>query len=265
MNSGNKTAGDEHTLSELLTAYADLQQRYKRLEELSTSKDIFFSTFVKDLESPLMRSLELIRFASENIEFFGQEECRETAEQLQNSLEDLLALLKNLSTWSGVQRKLMNPHPQAIDLGRIVQRNVAVFLPFAEDKHITLRNSIPMGTFVHADGDMMYAIIRNLLSNALKFSFPDDTVRISAARNEHELEVSVSDTGVGIEPENLVKIFSETETYHTPGTDGEEGVGFGLRLCKDLVGLHAGKLFIESTMNGTIVRFSIPQTTPLSK
>ncbi len=244
----------------LVEAHAEVQKKNAQLQELNANKDKFFSIIAHDLQTPILNLLELTSFIPENIEQFSREELKETAQTLYSSLEIVHELMKNLFTWSGLQRGTLASHPQTIDVNDVVCRNRRLFLPQAEEKHVRLLCEIPANTCVHADPDMLYAVIRNLLSNALKFSFSGDTVTISATQSGHEVEVAVTDTGAGIEPQDLPKLFREDVVFQRPGTAGEEGTGLGLLLCKGLIERQDGRIWIESTLDeGTVARLILPQ------
>ncbi len=250
----------ELAATELLAAHNELKSKNIQLAHLNAGKDKFFSTLAQDLQTPIVRALELVHFASENLDFFGRDEYKETTETLLNSLENLRELLKNLFTWSGIQRGTLTPHLQSIDLGGIVKRNTSLLLPVAEDKQIIFKNSVPEETPIYADPNMVYAIVRNIISNALKFSFPDDSVEIVSVQYEHEVGLIISDTGAGIEAENIPKLFRDDVTYQTPGTSGEEGAGLGLLLCKKLIDENGGSIRVESVVGkGTTVTCRFPR------
>lgn len=243
----------------LLVAHNEVKEKNEQLQELNASKDKFFSILAQDLQTPITKLLELTQVTAENIELFSQDELKETAETLRGSLENLYELLKNLFTWSGIQRGTVAPHPQPIDLKDIIHRNMTLFIPFAEEKQVRLKSGTLTEKFTYADPDMVYAVVRNLISNALKFTFPGDNINISATQNEGFVEVSVSDTGVGISQEDLPKLFRVDVTYQTPGTAGEEGTGLGLILCKELVELNDGRISVESEVGkGTTFKFTLP-------
>ena len=261
-NMARSQINQERTIAELRVAHDGLKEKNANLAHLNASKDKFFSILAQDLQTPLTRALELVRFTSKNLDFFGKDEYKETTETLLSSLENLQELLKNLFTWSGIQRDTLTPHLQTVDLGSIVKRNTSILLPVAEDKQIIFKNSVPEKTFIYADPNMVYAIVRNLISNALKFSFPDDSVVISSIQHEHEIELVVKDSGVGIEGKNIPKLFRDDVTYQTPGTLGEEGAGLGLLLCKKLIEENGGSIRIESeTGQGTTVTCRFPRKT----
>ncbi len=173
---------------------------------------------------------------------------KETAQTLFTSLQNLHELLKNLFTWSGIQRGSASYHPQAVQLHDIVERNTSFFIPVAEEKQIRLVTDVPAEMSVYADPDMLYAILRNLLSNAMKFSFPGDTVTVSTTQVNDDIEIVIVDTGVGISEGDFAKLFREDVTFQRPGTHGEEGTGLGLILCKQLVEQHGGRIVFESTL-----------------
>jgi len=245
----------------LLAAHNEVKDKNAQLQELNANKDKFFSIIAQDLQTPITGLLELTLVTSENIEYFSRNELKETAETLRNSLENLYELLKNLFTWSGIQRGTVVAHPQTVDLKDIIRRNMSFFIPFAEKKQVRLKSGMTAETFVYADPDMVYAVVRNLISNALKFTFPGDKVSISATQADDTIEVAVSDTGVGISPEDLPKLFRVDVTYQTPGTAGEEGTGLGLILCKELVERNGGRIWVESEVGiGTTFKFTLPRS-----
>lgn len=259
-NAARVQSNHERTTAELLATHDELKRKNEQLAHLNASKDKFFTILAQDLQTPITRALELVHFTSENLDFFGKDEYRETTDTLLSSLENLRELLKNLFTWSGIQRGTLMPHLQTVDLSSIVKRNTSLLLPVAEDKQIIFKNSVPDETFIYADPNMVYAIVRNLISNALKFSFPDDSVAIRSVQHERDIELIVNDSGVGIEAENIPKLFRDDVTYQTPGTSGEEGAGLGLLLCKKLIDENGGSIRVESEPGqGTSVTCRFPR------
>jgi len=239
---------------------AQLRKQAEQLKELNASKDKFFSVISRDLQSPFEGLLHFTEFLMENIEGCSQNEIKEIVGTLQNSVGNLYELLRNLFTWSSVQRGTMEFYPQYVDICEIIARNLRLFMPIAERKHITLKNLVQDEMSVYADAGMVYAIIRNLISNALKFTKTGGKVRISAAQNNELVEVSVSDTGIGISEEDLSKLFRIDVKYQQPGTAGEEGTGLGLILCKELTEKNDGSLSLESEIGkGTTVTFTLPK------
>lgn len=245
--------------AELRQSHLTLEQKNAQLHAALASKDKFFAIIAQDLQTPLTGLLELTKFVPEHIGEFSPAEIQEIAGKLRGSLENLHELLKNLFTWSGLQRGTLKAQPQAVDLHTIIGRNLTLFIPAAEHKQVMLRSQVEPETMVYADPDMVYAIFRNLISNAIKFTFPGDKVTITAIHQDHMIEVAIADTGVGISPENLGKLFREDVTFQTPGTEGEEGTGLGLLLCKSLVERLGGGIWGESEEDaGTTFHFTMP-------
>lgn len=245
--------------AELRQSHAELEQKNAQLYAALASKDKFFAIIAQDLQTPITGLLELTEFVPEHIGEFSPSELQEIAEKLRDSLENLNELLKNLFTWSGLQRGTLKARLQIVDIDTLIRRNLTLFIPMAEHKQVMLRSLVEAETFAYADSDMVYAILRNLISNAIKFTFPGDRVTIMAMRQAHMMEIAVTDTGVGISPENLAKLFREDVTFQTPGTAGEEGTGLGLLLCKSLVERLGGRIWGESEGGtGTTFRFTLP-------
>ena len=158
----------------------------------------------------------------------------------------------------------MEYEPEPVDLYDIVEDNIALFLSRAQQKEITLTNTIPEQTMVYADLNMVDTVIRNLVSNALKFTEVSDSIHISM--NSHStsmLEIAVADTGIGISTEGQAKLFRIDSQYTNPGTAGEKGTGLGLMLCQDLVKRNGGTIWVESEVGqGTTFRFTLPKHFP---
>ena len=240
-----------------------LAEKTKQLEELNADKDKFFSIIAHDLRSPFTGFLGLTKFIVENIEGWGKEKIKDITQKLYDAADNLYALLGNLLTWSRIQRGLIEHAPQMLDLAHVLNGNISLFMPNAKQKQITLTNAIAQETLVYADPQMADAVVRNLLSNALKFSNPGGTVSVSAVLHTQEVQVVVADTGIGI-PENRVsQLFRIDAKYKRAGTAGEQGTGLGLILCKELVEKNGGRVWVESVVDqGTTFTFTLPRFPP---
>jgi len=235
-----------------------LQEQSRNLREMNAGKDTFFSIISHDLQSPFEEILHFTEFMAENIHDCPPEEVSEIVDTLRESVGNLHELLKNLFTWSGLQRGRMECYPQYIDLREIVDRNIKLFKPMAEEKQIVLNNKIAEEIPAYADAGMLYAVFRNLISNALKFTEKGGRVSISVAQHAQRVSVIISDSGVGIAPEDLMNLFRADVKYQRAGTDGEEGTGLGLLLCHELVEKNSGTLAVDSTPGeGTTVTVSL--------
>jgi signal transduction histidine kinase len=245
--------------AELEARKIDLEKKNGQLHELNASKDKFFSIISHDLRSPFTALLGYTEVMLENVETYTQDELKEDVSDLHNTTKKLYALLENLLTWSRIQRGIMKYVPKPIDLYEITQNNVRLFTPKAKQKQIALNTLIRQHLMAYADYRMVDTVIRNLTSNALKFTSAGGSITFSATQNEQSIEVSVADTGVGIAEEALPQLFRIDTHYLKPGTDGEEGTGLGLILCRELVEKNTGKIWVESKLGeGTIIRFTLP-------
>ncbi|GAK51221.1 response regulator receiver sensor signal transduction histidine kinase [Candidatus Moduliflexus flocculans] len=240
---------------------AELEAQKIELAELNASKDKFFSIISHDLRSPFNALLGFTQILSENLERYSLEDIRQKVEKIHTSAERLFALLENLLTWSRIQRGAIEYSPEVIDLWELAEDNIELFLPNAEHKQINLFHHIPKGMRVYADYSMINTVIRNLTSNALKFTSAGERVDLLARPyDEQWVEVAVADTGRGIPPEVLPKLLRIDAHHTTEGTGGEKGTGLGLILCRELVEKNGGTLWIESELGkGSTFRFTVPK------
>jgi signal transduction histidine kinase len=238
----------------------ELRQANEQLQELNASKDTFFSIIAHDLRGPLSSLHELTQHIEENLDNYVLEELKELIVLQKASSETLYKLLENLLTWSRVQRGVMPYQPQPINIRWFVARNIDLLTLHATKKRITLKNTVEDEVFVFADFNMVDTIIRNLVSNAIKFTEPGGAVTVSAQHHERFLEIAVADTGIGIEEEYLPTMFRIDTRYKRMGTADEEGSGLGLILCKEFVDKHHCGIWVESVVGkGTTFRFTLPK------
>jgi CheY-like chemotaxis protein/anti-sigma regulatory factor (Ser/Thr protein kinase) len=165
----------------------------------------------------------------------------------------------NLMEWAQSQTGRMNFNPEFFNLTDIVDENALLLTDSARQKTISIANTLQSSIQVYADKAMISTILRNLISNSIKFTMPGGKIIISADENPDELTVSVSDTGIGIPKDALEKLFRIDRNYSTSGTQNEQGTGLGLILCKDFIEKHGGKIWVESEEGkGSIFYFTIP-------
>ncbi|GAK56399.1 multi-sensor signal transduction histidine kinase [Candidatus Vecturithrix granuli] len=246
----------------LLAAHNEVKEKNAQLEALNASKDKFFSIISHDLRSPFNTLLGFAQLLLEQLDQYSKADILSHVEKLYHSAERLYALLENLLTWSRIQRGAMEFRPEHLNLHEITDYTLDLLAAKAEQKQITLTNTVSENISVWADEQMLTTIMRNLVSNAVKFTTEGGSVTISAhSRDDHELEVAVVDTGLGIPQEHLSKLFRIDTRYTNVGTAGESGTGLGLNLCKDLVEKHYGKIWVESEPGqGSVFRFTLPLT-----
>jgi len=236
-----------------------VKDRTADLEKANASKDKFFSIIAHDLRTPFTGLLGLTQIFSENIGNFTQDEIKEGLDSLQKTAKTVYALLENLLTWSRLQRGIMEYFPQEIFLNEIAKYNLSLITANAKQKQITLRNLVREDTLMYADQDMINTVLRNLLSNALNFTHPGGSIEVSAKQVNDHVEVAVSDTGTGIDKEDVTKLFRIDVKHTRKGTAGEQGTGLGLTLCKELIEKNGGRIWVESEVGkGTTFRFTLP-------
>jgi signal transduction histidine kinase len=241
-------------------AHLTIIQQRRQLEQLNASKDTFLSMIAHDLRSPFSALQHLIHLTAEQITASGHTTLEQTMKLIETSTDNLHALLENLLTWSRIQRGVMEYHPHTMDVHVIVTRNVELLASNAEQKQMSLKNMVAEQLLVSADMDMIDAVVRNLISNALKFTEAGGSIEVRATHDERHVTVSVSDTGIGIAEEHLSKLFRIDAKYKRLGTAREKGTGLGLILCKEFVEQHGGTIRVESEVGkGTTFSFTLPK------
>jgi signal transduction histidine kinase len=168
-------------------------------------------------------------------------------------------LLTNLMEWSRSQTGRMVFNPININLAELIEETSALLQESANHKHIIIAKDLPPGLTMFADKSMVNTILRNLISNAIKYTYSGGRIDISAVRGEKELVISVSDNGIGLNEDTIEKLFLIEASTSTRGTSDEEGTGLGLILCKEFISKHGGKIWVESeTGQGSRFTFTIP-------
>lgn len=235
-----------------------LQESKDNLKTLNATKDKFFSIIAHDLRNPFNALHGLTEHLLNNYDHFEEDEIKDSIELIYNSADDLLELLENLLHWSRSQRGKMQFVPRKLQLSELVDKTFKILNMSAQKKNINLVSEINPDLKLTADYDMLMAILRNLISNAIKFSYPDSFIRLNALNFDNYIEISVMDNGVGISPENIKKLFRVDMDHTTSGTSQEQGSGLGLILCQEFVDKHNGKIWVESELNkGSTFKFTI--------
>lgn len=234
------------------------KQMEEALRELNASKDKFFSIIAHDLRSPFTALMGLTEIMAENLQRFTTEQLQYNLEKLYGSAKNVYSLLENLLTWSRIQRGVMEFTPVLFSLADLVENTLFLLESVAEQKQISLCHRIPGDVVVHADHAMIETVLRNLVSNALKFTKTDGTVEVSARQMDELIAVAVTDTGIGMSADELAKLFRIDMKTSKPGTQGERGTGLGLILCKELIAKNGGTLTVESCVGkGTTFTFTL--------
>ncbi len=228
-----------------------IKESEAKLKELNTSKDLLFSIISHDLRTPFNQFIGGTELLLTKLEEYDKNMLRKFLTLLNKEAVRSYRLLENLLQWSKTQRGLIKFDPKPIELFEFVDELIKFYESMAEEKNIELNVKIPKSLHVYADKDMLSTILRNLVSNALKFTEKGGEVEVSAIEKidvenmfSEYLEVSVSDTGIGIKEENISSIFSIDKNKNDHYN--ESATGLGLLLCKDFVERHNGEIWVES-------------------
>lgn len=239
-------------------AERQLKKFSRELQELNASKDKFFSIIAHDLKSPFQGLLGLSRLIVEEYAELSAEELKSFVLALNESAESTYGLIENLLEWSRLQTGRMKFNPSIISVTDIIEEIKMLLYHTAEMKNIKIRNEIAKGTNIWGDKYMISSLFQNLISNAIKFTNRFGEIFIRSITTDEFVEISVIDNGVGIELDEIEKLFSIDSTFTTRGTEQEKGTGLGLILCKEIVNKHGGDIRIESGKEkGTKVIFTL--------
>jgi PAS domain S-box-containing protein len=248
-------------ITELKKKEQKIKEQNQELTDLNTSKDKFFSIIAHDLRGPLGGLMGLTELIADETKQFTPEQNKELKLTLSHSTRNIYTLLENLLEWSQIQQGNIAFSPQMLDLRKLVNDSMKFVAGSAEKKAIEIIIDIPAEAKVFADTNMLQTAIRNLATNAVKFTQHRGTVTISfnVADNGSAI-ISVKDTGIGMSKKLLDDLLKLDVDTRSKGTNGEPSTGLGLILCKEFVEKHGGNLWVESEEGkGSEFSFSIPQ------
>lgn len=241
----------------LLNHQDEMEQRSEELERLNQVKDKFFSIISHDLRSPINALAGLLDLLDKGA--ISNAELPNHVKEIKARFNHTRTLLNNLLDWTLLQMDKLNLQPAKIDIRSIAEENIQL-LNSVHGKHISLLNEVPAQTIAFADSNTVNLVIRNLITNALKFTNDGGTVTIKGKMKSDEILVTVHDNGVGMKPEVLNMLFDKTAPYTTRGTANEKGTGLGLILCKEFVEKNGGKIWVESEEDkGSTFYFTLPK------
>ncbi|WP_170154483.1 ATP-binding protein [Mangrovibacterium diazotrophicum] len=231
-----------------------------QLQKSVSTQNKLFSIIAHDLRSPLVSVSNFVQLLNFYLHDGRYEDISKMAVDMDRKNEQVLDLTDNLLLWAQSQSGGMNPQLQRINLNEILDECYELYLPVAMRKGVALELTDADDCQLWADRDMVRTICRNLINNALKFTPKDGKVRIDYRCNEAEARVSVSDTGLGIKPEKLQRLFSLDREDVRYGTDGEKSSGLGLSVCKEFCDILNGKIDVTSTEGiGSTFSFTLPK------
>ena len=247
-------------ITEQMLAKAEIELQNKELQKINAEKDKFFSIIAHDLRSPFNGFLGLTQIMAEDLPSLTMSEIQDIAIRMSISARNLYRLLDNLLEWSQIQQGVIRFKPDVIHLDIIMDGIFDVIQESAKRKGIALETHFPDGLVLFADANMLQSILRNLLSNALKFTAKGGNITISAkiTRNNF-IEISIQDTGIGMNKNLLDNLFRIDVQSCREGTEKEPSFGLGLLLCKEFVETQGGKLWVESEEGiGSTFHFTLP-------
>ncbi|MBN2214347.1 MAG: PAS domain-containing protein [Bacteroidales bacterium] len=238
----------------------ELRRNSEKLNNANLTKDRFLQVIAHDLKNPFHTILGYCELLRKKIDIYDKSKIKEFVNIIDLSVRSNYALLDNLTEWSRVQRGVIQFSPEKVDLYNVILDANELFYLAAERKGIRLVNRIKPDTEITADINMLRAIIRNLVSNAIKFSGQNTDIILSAIEKGKEFIISVTDSGLGMSEEMIREKLDKDCCTSMPGTDNEKGTGIGLSICKDFISRHNGRLMIRSKEGeGTTISFTIPQ------
>jgi signal transduction histidine kinase/ligand-binding sensor domain-containing protein len=249
----------EEKSRDLEVAFEEIQNQKAELEKLNATKNKFFSIVAHDLRGPLN---SLSNFADLMLDFtdaLSPQEIKRIGADLRKAVKNTFNLTDNLLAWARSQMDNLSHKPENVDVYQTVADTFTLLAPTAESKQLQLLSEVLPGTDVYCDRDQLTFVVRNLISNAIKFTMPEGHILVKAFTDGQRVEISVVDNGVGMSEEVALKIFDIGSKHSTLGTTGEKGTGLGLLLCKEFIEKNGGQIWVKSQVSkGSCFTVSLP-------
>ena len=242
-----------------INTHLTIKRQREELNRLNATKDRFFSIIAHDLRGPFMGLLGALELLRDSRSDMDEDTTHDLIVNLYETSERTYHLLENLLEWAGSQQRSAKATPRPLAMGEMVRETVNLFHSSADQKNITVSVAIPDDLTAYADRNMINTVVRNLVNNAVKFTPRGGRVSITGTRRGELVEVTVADTGVGMEPSETKGLFSLAGLTSRPGTEGERGSGLGLLLAHDYIIRNQGTLTVESRPGeGSCFTFLVP-------
>ena len=255
----NELLGVTRNIDERKRAEIEIRKKNKKLQKVNQEKDKFFSIISHDLRSPFASIVSLLGLLAENSYNYSPDEINNFALSAHKTAQSTYNLLENLLEWSRMQRGIMPFNPETIVFHDFIKTCDFSTFELARNKEVEIIIDYPEDLSVKADSNMLHSIIRNLLTNAIKYTEKGGKVSVKAeATTEKSILFTIKDTGIGM-PDHIIKnLFKVDKNTSRPGTNNEPSSGLGLLLCKEFVEKHDGKIWVESKESeGSTFFFSI--------
>jgi len=236
-----------------------IQQQNAELKALNATKDKFFSIVSHDLRAPLNSLWAFSTIILENMHELSEEQLKHFSKELRQLVERTMKMTDNLIAWAKVQMNDSVVHPELITLKTFLPEVCQLYEDIAGAKQLHLSYNIASDLTVRADKDQLSLIIRNLISNAIKYSHEGSTIAVGAFEENGKVNITVTDNGIGMNAETLESVFGDAPIQSTRGTSGESGTGLGLKLSREFALVNGGKLSANSTPGkGTAFTLTLP-------
>jgi len=246
-------------ITELKNTEKTLIENHEKLEELNATKDRFISILAHDLKNPFSSLIGFSELLIRHLDSLDKEQIRKYATNLYETTKNINDFLEELLAWARTQQSEISFQPKKLKLSAIVSDCKGLLSNGAQAKNINIIDSISSEIYIVADVGMVKTILRNLLTNAIKFTPKEGAIQVFAKVNHPMIEIMISDTGIGIEEESIKTLFKIGGAKSRVGTEGERGTGFGLLLCKEFVDKHGGHIWVESEKGkGSTFYFTMP-------
>ncbi|MFA9389670.1 MAG: two-component regulator propeller domain-containing protein [Prolixibacteraceae bacterium] len=254
----NETLGKSR--EEVLIKNMAIEKQNVELEIANQTKTKLFSIIAHDLKNPFNTILGFVNVLIENYDELSEAEKRNFLSIIQGSSQTAFALIENLLDWARTQTNKISLHFKNVNVKEMISANVQLVKTFGENKDVRIVfDDIDSTHFIYVDRDMMDTVIRNLLTNAIKFSKKGASIFISSIKRGDSVEISIKDQGIGMTEEQIEKLFLVGENQSTQGTLGETGTGLGVIICKEFVERNKGKIKVTSVVNeGTTFIITLP-------
>ena len=250
----------ETLVNELSEKQIEIEDSNDKLHAANAAKDKFFSIISHDLRSPFTGIIGLSELLATEIESLSKEDTSRISRGILSSAKSTYELLNGLLEWAKSQMSIVSYKPQIANTADICQSIIKSLMPIANVKSISINSNIANNINIFCDIDMFSAILRNLISNSIKFTNSGGTIEIDSRTVDKFIQFSVIDSGVGIATEILEKLFTLDDIITSVGTNDEKGSGFGLLLCKEFIDKHNCKIWVESIIGqGSTFHFTMPK------
>jgi len=244
----------------LMVDVSELKESEKELIKANKTKDKMFSVIGHDLLNPVGNLKNVLNLISQRINTFDKSNLENLIELSNSSANYTYNLLENILSWTRSMRGEIGYEPEQINLGDLVNDTFKLLEVISKNKKIHLSAEISKDITCYGDKNLVGTALRNLISNAIKFTPQGGNVKVTADVFMKDVEISVQDTGIGMKQEIMDKIFKHNQYYSSFGTDDEKGSGLGLRITKEFVEKNGGKIWVESKPGkGSKFFFSVPR------